>query len=49
MAMTQEELVKELRSIDSDKEYYAITLLGTADGKMGGGKPALDPFFFSLI
>lgn len=34
MVMTREELARELRLIDSDKEYYAITLLGTADGKI---------------
>lgn len=32
--ITEEKLAQELRSIDSDKEYYAITLLGTAEGKM---------------
>jgi hypothetical protein len=32
--MTREEFAKELRCIDPDTKYYAITLLGTADGKM---------------
>jgi hypothetical protein len=32
--MTREELAKELRYIDPNREYYAITLLGTAGGKM---------------
>jgi hypothetical protein len=32
--MTREELAKELRYIDTGTKYYAITLLGTADGKM---------------
>ncbi len=32
--ITRVEFAKELRFIDPDKEYYAITLLGTVDGKM---------------
>ena len=32
--MTQEDLARELKTIDPDKKYYAITLLGTADRKM---------------
>jgi hypothetical protein len=32
--MTREDLARELKSIDPGKKYFAITLLGTADGKM---------------
>jgi hypothetical protein len=32
--MATEEFAKELRCIEPDAKYYAITLLGTADGKM---------------
>lgn len=32
--MTKGKLAKELRFIDPDTQYYAITLLGTADGEM---------------
>ncbi len=32
--MIREDIARELKSIDPDKEYYAITLLGTVDGKM---------------
>lgn len=32
--MIREDISQELKSIDPDKEYYAITLLGTVDGKM---------------
>lgn len=32
--MIREDISQELKSIDPGKEYYAITLLGTADGKM---------------
>jgi len=33
----KEEIVKELKTIDPDNEYYAITFLGSCEGKIGYG------------